>query len=278
MPSHEADGWEVMHAGLKQAGAVLGDRIVAAYAIGSLAHGGFAPAVSDVDLALILDALDADSVAVMAAVRDRVAATVNTPLAGRLSLFWSTWQILSSAGHSGRFPLVDREDLVRHGVCLRGEDQRHRVALPHADQLYGELVLETARFMLDKFAARPDGPLPSDTTDGPAQDCREVTKAVLFPVRFVYTAEVGQPGTNSQAVCHYCASPSRPARELVLAALRWREGGAVESTAQARAMLAEELVPLYLELTAVYATALGRLGRSDLQRQMEQWRARICGG
>ncbi|MGH8141431.1 MAG: hypothetical protein ACREU2_02755 [Steroidobacteraceae bacterium] len=47
MRSHERDRWEVMHAGLEQAVAALGDRIVAAYAIGSLAHGGFAPAVSD---------------------------------------------------------------------------------------------------------------------------------------------------------------------------------------------------------------------------------------
>ena len=32
----------------------LGERLVAAYALGSLAHGGFSPLVSDVDLALIL--------------------------------------------------------------------------------------------------------------------------------------------------------------------------------------------------------------------------------
>src|SRR6202050_4170965 len=32
----------------------LGPRLVAAYALGSLAHGGFSPLVSDVDLGLIL--------------------------------------------------------------------------------------------------------------------------------------------------------------------------------------------------------------------------------
>src|ERR1700689_4140473 len=32
----------------------LGSRLVAAYALGSLAHGGFSPLVSDVDLGLIL--------------------------------------------------------------------------------------------------------------------------------------------------------------------------------------------------------------------------------
>ena len=33
---------------------VLGDRLVAAYALGSLAHGGFSPLVSDIDIGLIL--------------------------------------------------------------------------------------------------------------------------------------------------------------------------------------------------------------------------------
>ena len=34
--------------------AALGSRLIAAYALGSLAHGGFSPLVSDVDLGLIL--------------------------------------------------------------------------------------------------------------------------------------------------------------------------------------------------------------------------------
>jgi hypothetical protein len=267
-----------MHAGLEEAGTALGDRLVAAYAIGSLAHGGFAPAVSDVDLVLILDALGAHCTTDMRDVRSRVAASVDTPLAGRLSLFWSTWQILSTAGHGGRLPLVDRDDLVRHGVCLRGEDHRDRVLLPRGDQLYRELVLEATLFMLDKFATRADGPLPLDTLSGLRQDCREVTKGVLFPVRFVYTVETGQVGTNSQAADHYCSNAVRPARELVLAALQWRERGTVEVIAQTRAIFAEGLAPLYLELIDVYAGALARLGRSDLQWQLERWRARIRAG
>src|SRR5215210_1591615 len=34
---------------------ILGPRLLAAYALGSLAHGGFSPLVSDVDLGLIID-------------------------------------------------------------------------------------------------------------------------------------------------------------------------------------------------------------------------------
>jgi predicted nucleotidyltransferase len=34
---------------------VLGERLVAAYALGTLAHGGFSELVSDIDLGLILE-------------------------------------------------------------------------------------------------------------------------------------------------------------------------------------------------------------------------------
>jgi hypothetical protein len=41
--------------------AALGSRLIAGYALGSLAHGGFSPLVSDVDLGLVLQHRLADS-------------------------------------------------------------------------------------------------------------------------------------------------------------------------------------------------------------------------
>jgi predicted nucleotidyltransferase len=49
----------------------LGDRLLAAYALGSLAHGGFSPLVSDVDLGLIVcDPLRSDDAETIQAVAD----------------------------------------------------------------------------------------------------------------------------------------------------------------------------------------------------------------
>ena len=53
-------------------------------------------------------------------------------------------------------------------------------------------------------------------------DLRRVTKIVLFPVRFLFTAQTGQVGTNTLAARHYLASPNAPASSLVAAALAWR--------------------------------------------------------
>src|SRR3569832_745564 len=89
-----AQGVERGHDVLADAAAVyrrvLGKRLLAAYALGSLAHGGFSPLVSDIDLALILaDPLGkADSARVKAVAWGLRAK--GSALHGRLSVFWGT--------------------------------------------------------------------------------------------------------------------------------------------------------------------------------------------
>ena len=50
---------------------------------------------------------------------------------------------------------------------------------------------------------RHPGPL---IAEGP----RRVTKLVLFPVRFLYTAATGEVGTNDAAVAHYLEQSGAP--------------------------------------------------------------------
>jgi hypothetical protein len=80
--------------------AALGSRLIAGYALGSLAHGGFSPLVSDVDLGLILE----DPVRVKDRLTIRtVARSVKaggSALDQRLSVFWGTPATLQ--GHSRR--------------------------------------------------------------------------------------------------------------------------------------------------------------------------------
>ena len=66
----ELPGWEVIEAAVAAADERLEDRLASAYAIGSLAHGGFAPAVSDVDLALLTDGPVEDMAAILEEVQD----------------------------------------------------------------------------------------------------------------------------------------------------------------------------------------------------------------
>ena len=85
----------------------LADRLLAAYALGSLAHGGFSELVSDIDLGLIvsdprLPKHDAMIQAVADAERSK-----GWALHERLSVFWGTPATLRGEREGGRFPALD---------------------------------------------------------------------------------------------------------------------------------------------------------------------------
>ncbi len=88
----------------------LGSRLIAGYALGSLAHGGFSPLVSDVDLGLILqDPLRAkDRMTIRRVARSAKAG--GSALDQRLSVFWGTPATLQGQRRGGRFPPLDRLD------------------------------------------------------------------------------------------------------------------------------------------------------------------------
>ena len=77
-----------------------------------------------------------------------------------------------------------------------------------------------------------------------------MTKAVLFPVRFLYTLETGQAGSNEDAGRWYW-NASRPSSPLVSAALQWRTGDVPRATAIA--LVAEHLTSLQAECEHAFA-------------------------
>jgi hypothetical protein len=267
--------------------AALGSRLMAGYALGSLAHGGFSPLVSDVDLGLILrDPLRVrDPVTI-----HRVARSVRAGGSGldeRLSVFWGTPSTLRGQRPGGRFPPLDRLDLLDHGRLLTGQDARSGVARPGQ----AELLVAGAEFALGYLGGarnlpgrlwdrarhrRPDDDVLSDirapsrlVSRGP----RRLTKIVLFPVRFLFTAQTGQVGTNALAAEHHLASPHAPATTLVTAALAWRlEPPAAD---EAVALLGRELIPLYVYYIDDHITRLRAVGSHRLAGSFRRWRARL---
>ena len=275
--------------------AALGPRLLAAYALGSLAHGGFSPLVSDVDLGLVLaDPPAPDDPDRIGAVAEAVKAG-GSPLHQRLSVFWATPAILGGALAGGRFPPLDRLDLVENGRLLAGRDVRPALdpaTAPDRD----ELTVAGADFAVDFLG-------PGHEDDGPtsgtisalgslapaggtvihevrhpeallAQGVRHATKIVLFPVRFLYTAATGRVGTNEAAVAHHLDQPGAPARELVAAAFRWRREPP-DDPASATALLRRELIPLYLHYLDDHISRLSELKELDLASDFARWRQRL---
>ncbi len=247
------------------------DRLIAAYALGSLAHGGFS-AVSDVDVAFVLaDPLLATDAQHVAALNDAIKAS-NAPFADRLSVFWGSLPSLSGVSPGGRFPPLDRLDLKKYGRLIVGRDVRESVPFPARS----ELVVVGAELALRRLASddvirklkSPEALLRCDQ--------KTLTRLILWPVRFLYTARTGDVGRNDVAVEHFAAAgKERAATELVRLALKWRHACPAASDQDAAAAIAAGAAALYHEFLADYEPRLRQFERPDLAASFREWRQRL---
>jgi hypothetical protein len=287
--STQVDGEKVLLAAAAAFRAALGERLLAAYALGSLAHGGFSPLVSDIDLGLIVeDPLRPDDANMI----EHVAHTQKVsggPLSDRLSVFWGTLNTLGGRREGGRFPALDRLDLLDNGRLLVGADVRSDLPRPSAP----ELIVAGAEFAVEflagvrwaanagqsglgsMHAARENA---VDEVRLPelliAAGVRRLTKLVLFPVRFVFSAATGRVGTNALAAEWYLARDAAPSKRLVGAALAWRMAEPNDHDEVAD-LLHKGIVPLYVYYIDDHITRLNGLGKVELARAFMEWRARL---
>jgi hypothetical protein len=285
------DGETVLTEAAQSFRKALGERLIAAYALGSLAHGGFRPLVSDIDLGLILrDPPRPEDAETIRAIAECEKAK-GSPLHERISVFWGTPATLRGESEGGRFPPLDRLDLIESGRRLFGSDEaRATLPRPSAD----ELLVTGAQFALEYLAGTRAGRAPAQELGSmrPAGDdaveeilhphvllargVRRVTKLVLFPVRLLYTAASGEVGTNDAAVAYYLKDEQAPSRSLIAAALGWRATAPTDDDA-ADALLCEQMVPLYVQFIDDYIRRLGSLGETDLAAAFGAWRDRLVG-
>ncbi|MGZ5060258.1 MAG: hypothetical protein ACXWHB_00620 [Usitatibacter sp.] len=266
-----AAGEAILDRALTGARDAWGPRLVAAYALGSLAHGGFSPHVSDVDFGVVLaDPLEAGDADKADAVVVRVKAS-GAPLADRLSMFWGSPATLAGRAQGGRFPPVDLLDLKEHGRLLAGNDVRDAVRIPSSS----ELIVAAARHALVRLASDPCVAQCRDPGSLVSAGTRALTKRVLFPVRFLYTARTGSIGLNDTAVAHFVAREKGPAADLAAAALRWRDDPFEPGDASVRDMAVRGLMPITLMFVNEYEERLRTLGESELADEFAQWRERL---
>ena len=266
----------------------LGGRLVAAYALGSLAHGGFSELVSDIDLGLIISDPPLPADASMIQVVADAEKSRGSALHERLSVFWGTPATLRREREGGRFPALDRVDLIENGRVLLGADDTRAGQPPPGVR---DLIVTGAEFALDRLAGLrrlPGAPAQAALEaagEGAIEEilCPEVliahgvrrlTKLVLFPVRFLYTAATGRVGTNDAAAAWYRIDRKAPSTRLVAAALEWRTIPPADE-ANAALLLREQMVPLYLRYIKDHIARLDELGEVGLARAFQEWRDRL---
>ena len=239
--------------------------MLAAYVLGSLAHGGFSALVSDVDLGLVLDdpleASDADSV------RELTSGLAGSglELGDRLSVFWGSHGTLTGASDGGRFPALDRLDLILHGKLLTGCECR--MGLPRPTRR--ELVTGSAELGLNLLNRPSHQAWLADPASLLHEPPKPLTKAVLFPVRFLYTARTGEIGRNHDAVRHLAGIERSPIAELATAALRWRDAPPDANDAQAGRLVETGLRPMYQLFVKDHRRLMVEWGESDLVARLD---------
>lgn len=266
----QAEGEQLLAAAVDLALQTWRDRLVAAYALGSLAHGGFS-AASDIDVGLVLGdpLLRTDSEAVTSLVASIKASS--KPFADRLSVFWGSVASLSGASQGGRFPPLDRLDLITYGRLLAGRDVRSKLTIPTRR----ELVLAGAEFALWRLATDEIIGQLQDPEVLARLDAKSLTKLILYPVRFMFTARTGEVGRNEAAVEHFVAAGNGASVGLVRLALKWRNTGLERSDTDAMKAIAAGALPLYHEFLSDHENRLREYERPDLAEAFGKWRQRL---
>lgn len=245
-------------------------RLIAAYALGSLAHGGFS-AASDIDIGLVLDDPLVETDSSNAAELVGAIKASRKPFSDRLSVFWGSLASLSGAVAGGRFPPLDRLDLIQYGRLMSGTDVRKRLPPPTRQ----ELVLAGAEFALRRLCTDEVVRQLKDPEALARLDSKSLTKLILFPVRFMYTAQTGEIGRNEAAVEHFSANIRGAPSALARLALDWRNSTDWCGDATAVQAISAGVIPIYLAFLSDYEERVVQFGRSDLGEAFQKWRRRL---
>jgi hypothetical protein len=163
----------------------LADSLIEAYKLGSLAHGGFSKIYSDIDVGLLLSCTEPP--AAMAALIAE-ARTLDAEYGKKLSIFWGNpdfdW---------GRLPVIDRLDLLDHGVpLLHGVKPGFR--RPTKDEIHQEQIQSIERSWKSRL------PELSRLTTLEPKDRKPYIRAILYAARLIYTWDNLAVDSNDRAV------------------------------------------------------------------------------
>jgi hypothetical protein len=199
----------------------LGSSLAEGYKLGSLAHGGFSAIYSDIDVGLLLNCAEPPVEMAEAIV---TAKALDAEYGNKLSIFWG------NPDHSwGRLPVLDRLDLLDHGVpLLHGYKPDFR--RPTKTEIH--------RALHESFERSYKSRLPelSSLSDLEPQQRKSYVRTVLYPARFIYTCDNLAVDSNDRAVeyLHQVRPPGLDLEPIDLA-LACRQGKCTAEDVLARA-------------------------------------------
>jgi hypothetical protein len=214
----------------------LGNELLGAYMIGSVAHAGFSRRYSDVDIALITAA------GLSPQAYDRIrseSVALSADWGPKISVFWADRDF-----SVGRFPPLDRIDYLDHAIVLM-ERECVRPARPGRSEIRQYLrgdPFETWAGQARSFAtAHKLEP----------KDHKPYLRTLLYPARFCYSWMTGRTGSNDDAVAFMSETPPvRLKMDLIIGALECRQNaGDPDALFSARTALPSQIRACALLMT-----------------------------
>jgi hypothetical protein len=218
----------------------LGATLVEVYRLGSLAHGGFSAIYSDIDVGLLLEGAEPPAEMAEAIV---TAKDLDSAYGNKLSIFWgnpdSSW---------GRLPVIDRVDLLDHGVPLLHA---------YKPDFRRPTEAEIHRALQESFerSYKPRLPQLSSLSQLEPHQRKPYIRTVLYPARLIYTWDNLAVDSNDRAVgyLHQVCPPGLDLEPIELA-LACRQGKCT----------AEDVLALAPDLNAQFEGAIRYLaGKSQ---------------
>lgn len=163
----------------------LGAALAEVYQLGSLAHGGFSKIYSDIDVGLLLNCPVPP-----AGMAQRIAEAkcLDSEYGKKFSIFWG------NPDHDwGRLPVIDRLDLLDHGVpLLRGIKPAFR--RPSKEEIHHEQLQSIEKSWRSRL------PELNGLAVLEAKDRKPYIRAVLYAARLIYTWDNLSVASNDRAV------------------------------------------------------------------------------
>lgn len=245
--------------------------VVAIFEIGSLAHGGYDPLVSDIDVAVVLaSSCGLSGKEASSKIAEQLKA-VGGDRSDRYSVFAGTVEEINGGDPSRtRFTVFDKADLVSFGNCVFGDAKvLQLIHMPSQKSL----IEDAANFAINYIFKKHFPRLFADPASYLKSEYLMLTKLLLFPARLLFTAKVRRPASNEEAVNDYLSAYDDETSKLVAWSYRLRKSK--DPLADQEALNQRALLNLYLRYISFYIDELNRLELFDFGNQFQDYRSQL---
>lgn len=249
---------------------IFADHKISIYLMGSLSRGGFSETCSDIDIGIVFDSTGSG---IQLSINDMISniQMKHPNIENIISIFWGSVDSINGYSRDGRYPPFDRLDLIKSATLLYGCDIRDDLLLPSQE----ELEVSCAEFAL-QYLSKPNSlDMFQDSAYLVNQGTAALTKAILYPPRFIYLAAADEISTNQASAAYYLATFSGDDSILVEKGYQWRMEGRADDFDSTVSLLDKGLFELYNRFLIIYINKMILYKKAEIAEKLKTLQDKI---